>query len=84
MRSAAASSSGPGTYSVVPNCDPHFFLPKLISQLILIDDDISIKKNSGSNFSVHRKGPKFKMAAKMAAVSRHFNISAPIHCRTKI
>ena len=82
---AAVLLSGAVGINVVPNCDPNFFfLPKLISQLILIDDDISIKKNSGSNFSVHPKGPKFKMAAKMAAVTRYFNISAPIHCRTKI
>ena len=61
-----------------------FFLPKLFFHLISIGDGISFEKNSGSNFSVHPKGPKSKMAAKMAAVTWYFNISAPIHCRTKI
>ena len=56
--------------SVVPNCDPHFlFLPKLFVHLISIGDGISFEKNSGSNFSVHPKGPKSKMAATMAAVT---------------
>ena len=55
---------------VAENWLPHFFfLPKLFFHLISIGDGISFEKNSGSNFSVHPKGPKSKMAAKMAAVT---------------
>ena len=61
-----------------------FWGPKLIFQLISILKGISFQKNSGSNFSVHPKGPKSKMAAKMAAEAQYFDISAPIHCRTKV
>ena len=44
-------------------------LIKAFFLLLLLSIDTSFEKNSVPNFSVHPKGPKSKMAAKMAAVT---------------